>query len=55
VDYVWPPLWETDMISNAWWPADELVPIPNTYALPLLSVRIVHPSDGFRWLLFADA
>src|SRR5712671_7190618 len=55
VDHVWPPLCETDMISNAWWPPDELVPMPKTYALPLLSVRMVQPSLGFRWLLFADA
>jgi len=29
------------------------VPTPNTYAVPRLSVRIVQPSSGLRWELFA--
>src|SRR5579884_3375729 len=55
VDQVWPPLVERDIISNTCLPFDDDVPTPNTYALPLLSVRIVHPSSGFRWALFAAA
>jgi hypothetical protein len=46
---------ETDIISNACLPAEEDVPTPNTYALPWLSVRIVQPSSGLRWLLLAAA
>ena len=47
-DQVAPPLRETDISSNAWLPADGTVPTPNTYALPWLSVRMVHPSVGLR-------
>src|SRR3954467_5295475 len=42
-DQLAPPLVETDISSNAWWPREEEVPTPNTYALPALSVRIVQP------------
>src|SRR5919108_4798412 len=42
-DHVWPPSVERDISSNAWWPVDETVPTPNTYAVPWLSVRIVQP------------
>src|SRR5437763_6386129 len=48
VDQLWPPLVERDIISNVW---PFLVATPNTYALPWLSVRIVHPSSGLIWLL----
>src|SRR5918911_1661807 len=53
--HVDPPLSEVDMSSNGWGPACDTVPTPNTYARPRLSVRIVHPSVGLRWLLFAAA
>src|SRR3954451_24528170 len=49
-DHDVPPLVETDVNSNACLPSDDTVPTPNTYALPRLSVRIVHPSVGLRWL-----
>ena len=48
-----PPLSEVDMSSNACLPPGTFVPTPNTYARPRLSVRIVQPSVGLRWLLFA--
>src|SRR3954453_11654706 len=48
-----PPLSEVDMSSNVCLPPGTLVPTPNTYARPRLSVRIVQPSVGLRWLLFA--
>src|SRR5919109_976269 len=47
-DHVLPPLVERDIISNTRLPPDEDVPSPNTYAVPLLSVRTVHPSSGLR-------
>src|SRR6267142_49204 len=52
-DHVAPPSFDTDIISNGRCPPDELVPTPNTYALPLLSVRTVQPSIGLRCPLFA--
>src|SRR5437762_1072425 len=54
-DQVEPPSVDFDISSKAWWPPGEEVPTPNTYAVPWLSVRIVQPSVGFRWLLFAAA
>src|SRR3954471_22157173 len=54
-DQVEPPFVERDMSSNASWPCAETVPTPNTYAVPLLSVRTVQPSVGLRWPLFAAA
>src|SRR5438067_7735274 len=54
-DQLWPPLVDFDIISNACFPEDEMVPTPNTYALPWLSVRIVQPSSGFRSELLAAA
>src|SRR3954451_8622649 len=50
-DQVEPPFVERDMSSNASWPCAETVPTPNTYAVPLLSVRTVQPSVGLRWPL----
>src|SRR5438105_10922011 len=47
-----PPSVERDMNSNGCF-ALTSVPTPNTYAVPPLSVRIVHPSSGLRWLLLA--
>ena len=55
VDQFEPPLVDFDISSNASCPCDELVPTPKTYAVPLLSVRIVQPSVGLRWELFAAA
>src|SRR4051794_31109109 len=55
LDHDWPPLVDTDINSNACLPFVELVPMPNTYALPWLSVRIVQPSTGLRFLLSAAA
>src|SRR5437868_7247691 len=55
LDHVPPPLSDVDISSKADLPAEETVPMPNTYALPKLSVRTVHPSSGFRWLLLAAA
>ncbi len=52
LDQLCPPLVERDIISNVW-PPEEAT--PNTYALPWLSVRIVQPSSGLRWLLLAAA
>src|SRR3954469_21663517 len=52
-DHLSPPSVERDMNSNAWWPPWEDVATPNTYAAPWLSVRIVQPSSGLRWALFA--
>src|SRR5437763_1864587 len=43
------------MSSNASCPCEETVPTPKTYAVPLLSVRIVQPSVGLRWPLLAAA
>src|SRR3954454_6666375 len=54
-DHVWPPFVERDMSSKASCPCEETVPTPNTYAVPLLSVRTVQPSVGLRWPLFAAA
>src|SRR5215471_7817250 len=50
-DQLVPPSVDFDMSSKEFWPADEIVPTPNTYAVPWLSVRIVQPSVGFRWPL----
>src|SRR5947209_4048981 len=50
-----PPSVDCETNSNALPPADESVPTPKTYAVPLLSVRMVHPSIGFRCALFAAA
>src|SRR6266699_617904 len=47
-----PPSDERDITSNAS-PEGGSVAMPNTYAVPLLSVRTVHPSAGFRSPLFA--
>src|SRR5712664_3530641 len=47
-DHVPPPLVEVDISSKLLWPAEDTVPMPKTYAVPLLSVRTVHPSSGFR-------
>src|SRR5260221_759496 len=55
VDQFWPPFVDFDISSKAWWPWLETVPTPNTYALPWLSVRMVHPSAGFFWPLLAAA
>src|SRR3954469_13177846 len=55
LDQLEPPSVERDISSNAAWPCEETVPTPKTYAVPWLSVRIVHPSVGLRWLLFAAA
>src|SRR5215212_4313417 len=54
-DQLAPPSVERDMNSNGWWPADDSVPTPKTYAVPRLSVRIVQPSSGLRWPLLAAA
>src|SRR6266550_1742269 len=54
-DQVAPPLEEVDISSKDWCPCEDSVPTPKTYALPWLSVRIVQPSVGFRWLLLAAA
>src|SRR2546421_9542257 len=54
-DQLDPPSNDRDISSNALWPWDDTVPTPKTYAVPWLSVRIVQPSVGFRWLLFAAA
>src|SRR3954462_186227 len=48
-----PPSSEVDMNSNGCLPPDTFVPTPKTYARPWLSVRIVQPSIGLRWLLLA--
>src|SRR5437899_11033212 len=42
-DQVEPPFVDRDIISNDWPP---LLATPKTYALPVLSVRTVHPSSG---------
>src|SRR5436190_16212438 len=47
-DQLVPPSVDFDISSKALWLWDETVPTPNTYAVPWLSVRIVHPSVGFR-------
>src|SRR5690348_12221162 len=52
-DQLWPPLVDTDISSNDWCPPEDDVPTPKTYALPVLSVRIVQPSAGLTWALFA--
>src|SRR5690348_8857062 len=52
-DQLVPPSVDFDISSKASWPCDETVPTPNTYAVPSLVVRTVHPSVGFRWPLFA--
>src|SRR5947199_7830662 len=51
--HVEPPLSEVDMNSNGCLPAGTFVAMPKTYARPRLSVRIVQPSIGLRWLLSA--
>src|SRR5207302_7053297 len=55
VDHVDPPVVETDISSNVCLPAEETVPLPNTNALPWLSVRTVHPSSGLLSRLLAAA
>src|SRR6185436_5073963 len=55
VSQVLPPLVERDINSKTSCPWAETVPTPKTYAFPLLSVRIVQPSAGFRCALFAAA
>src|SRR3954464_4261585 len=50
-DHAEPPFVDRDMNSNGCLPAVTDVPTPNTYAVPRLSVRIVQPSRGLRWLL----
>src|SRR5437764_14595558 len=55
LDHVWPPFVDFDMSSNGCFPLDDNVPTPNTYALPWLSVRMVQPSRGLRFLLSAAA
>src|SRR5215472_14409962 len=55
VDHELPPSDEADISSNDCPPADETDPIPNRYAFPALSVRIVQPSGGLRWPLSAAA
>src|SRR6266849_772334 len=55
LDQLSPPLVEVDISSKLAWPAEETVPMPNTHAVPLLDVRIVHPSRGLRWPLLAAA
>src|SRR6266851_1581578 len=54
-DQVAPPLWDTDISSKDCPPADCTDPMPKTYALPRLSVRMVQPSGGWRWPLLAAA
>src|SRR3954463_1591338 len=54
-DQLLPPSVDVDISSHASWPCDETVPTPNTYAVPSLAVRTVHPSVGLRWPLFAAA
>src|SRR2546423_13076660 len=54
-DQLVPPSSEVETNSNASCPDDESVATPNTYARPVLSVRIVQPSSGFRWVLLAAA
>src|SRR5919198_3860459 len=48
-----PPSVDFDMNSNGCLPPCTRVPTPNTYAVPSLAVRIVHPSSGLRWPLLA--
>src|SRR5919108_3492650 len=55
LDQVAPPSAEVDMSSKLWCPAEDAVPMPKTYAVPLLAVRIVQPSTGLRWPLLAAA
>src|SRR5438105_9244244 len=55
LDHVAPPLVEMETSSLLVWPCEETVPMPKTYALPLLSVRMVQPSTGLRWPLLAAA
>src|SRR5438309_2000176 len=54
-DQFFPPFVDFDIISNDCLPFEGDVPMPNTYAVPALSVRIVHPSSGLRWPLPAAA
>src|SRR4051812_3484749 len=54
-DQLDPPSLERDMNSNGCLAPWTNVPTPNTYAVPWLSVRIVQPSSGLRWLLLAAA
>src|SRR5207253_2671634 len=53
LDQLMPPSVERDISSNTCWPSEETVPIPKTYAVPVLSLRTVQPSAGLTWLLFA--
>jgi hypothetical protein len=53
LDQLAPPSVERDMNSNGSLPPVTDVPTPKTYAEPRLSVRIVQPSSGLRWLLLA--
>src|SRR5215470_16331083 len=53
-DQLVPPSVDFDMSSKASCPCDETVPMPNTYAVPSLAVRIVQPSGGLFCPLFAD-
>src|SRR5437588_8965442 len=55
LDHVRPPFVDFDIISNVCFPFEEDVAMPNTYALPWLSVRIVQPSSGLRCELSAAA
>ena len=52
-DQVEPPFVDSDMSSNESFPSEETLPMPNTYAFPRLSVRIVQPSGGLCWPLAA--
>src|SRR5689334_5040186 len=52
-DQLLPPSVDVDISSKASCPCDDTVPTPNTYAVPWLSVRIVHPSVGLRCPLLA--
>src|SRR5207253_3940951 len=54
-DHLAPPSVDFDISSKDWWPCDEMVPMPNTYAVPVLSVLMVQPSSGLRSLLLAAA
>src|SRR3954468_13369280 len=47
-DQLEPPSLDRDISSNACCPCEDTVPTPKTYAVPVLSVRTVQPSAGFR-------
>src|SRR5207237_10812264 len=53
LDHVDPPFVDFDISSKLDWPIDDTVPMPNTYAVPVQSVRIVHPSSWFLWPFLA--